>query len=115
MLLIIGTSMAPAPPARPVFVGREEWLVRGTLALADRGVRARRWARAHAWTRDESRGMMQATAILFCDGCETATTRSERGWRAYLREGDGGAEALEVLCPLCAESVVGEDEAAWSD
>lgn len=59
--------------------------------------------------------MRQATEILFCDSCETATARSERGWRAYLEVGEDGAVALEILCPLCAEAVVGEDEAAWSD
>ena len=59
--------------------------------------------------------MRQATEILFCDGCESATARSERGWRAYLETGDDGEVVLEVLCPICAESVVGEDEAAWSD
>jgi hypothetical protein len=58
---------------------------------------------------------MHATAILFCDACEAATTRSERGWRAYLTDGEAGVAALEVLCPLCAESVGGEDEAAWSE
>jgi hypothetical protein len=59
--------------------------------------------------------MRQATEILFCDSCETATARSKRGWRAYLEVDEDGVAAVEVLCPLCAESVVGEDEAAWSD
>jgi hypothetical protein len=55
--------------------------------------------------------MAQATAILFCDSCEAATTRSERDWRAYIAVGDDGAPVVEVLCPCCAETVVGEDEA----
>ncbi len=59
--------------------------------------------------------MASATAILFCDGCETATTRSEHGWRAYVSIEDGGTSKLEVFCPWCAEIAVGEDEAAWSD
>ncbi len=59
--------------------------------------------------------MTNATAILFCDSCEAASARSERGWRAYLVPGADGRPSLEVLCPLCAESVVGEDEEEWSD
>lgn len=59
--------------------------------------------------------MPQRTPMIFCDGCDAATTQSERGWRAYLLDDDDGAPAVEVLCPGCAEAVVGEDEAAWSD
>ena len=59
--------------------------------------------------------MRQATEILFCDTCESATARSERGWRAYIEAGDDGELTVEVLCPVCAEAAVGEDEAAWSD
>lgn len=59
--------------------------------------------------------MRQATEILFCDNCETATARSGRGWRAYLEVGEDGVAGVQVLCPSCAESVVGDDEAAWSD
>ena len=55
--------------------------------------------------------------MLFCDGCDAAaTTRSERGWRAYVKAADGDdSPALEVLCPCCAEAAVGEDEAGWAD
>jgi hypothetical protein len=59
--------------------------------------------------------MRQATEILFCDSCEAATATSGRGWRAYLEVGEDGVTAVEVLCPSCAERVVGDDEAAWSD
>jgi hypothetical protein len=53
--------------------------------------------------------------MLFCDGCEAGTTQSERGWRAYVVVDADGQRVLEVLCPNCAEVVVGEDEAAWSE
>lgn len=53
--------------------------------------------------------------MLFCDGCDAGTTRSERGWRGYLVADADGAVAVEVLCPSCAEVVVGEDEAGWSE
>jgi hypothetical protein len=65
--------------------------------------------------RDEDRSVNQLTTILFCDSCETATTRSERGWRAYLLTGADGARTVEVLCPACAEAVVGEDEFVGED
>jgi len=53
--------------------------------------------------------------MLFCDGCEAGTTQSRRGWRAYVVVGADGERGLEVLCPVCAEAVVGEDEAVWSE
>ena len=59
--------------------------------------------------------MRTTTPMLFCDGCDAATTRSERGWRAYVRADGDDSPALEVLCPCCAEAAVGEDEAAWAD
>ena len=52
--------------------------------------------------------------MRFCDGCDAGTTRSERGWRAYLVEA-GGGRTVEVLCPSCAEVVVGEDEPTCSE
>lgn len=59
--------------------------------------------------------MLGLAAILFCDRCEAATARSERGWRAYLVVGTNSEETITTLCPSCAERHVGEDEAAWSD
>jgi hypothetical protein len=56
--------------------------------------------------------MRSTTPMLFCDGCDAATTRSERGWRAYVRIDDDESAAVEVLCPCCAEAAVGEDEAS---
>jgi hypothetical protein len=53
--------------------------------------------------------------ILFCDGCETETARTQRGWRAYLTTGSESEPAVKILCPACAEQGTGEDEAAWSD
>jgi hypothetical protein len=47
--------------------------------------------------------------MIFCDECDSATTRFERYWRAYLQE-RGGTATIVVLCPVCAERVTGEDE-----
>jgi hypothetical protein len=49
--------------------------------------------------------VLKLEAILFCDRCEAASTRSERGWRAYL-----ATEGVAVICPTCAEAFYGEDE-----
>jgi len=54
--------------------------------------------------------VLKLDAILFCDRCEAASARTERGWRAYL-VGDG----IAVICPACAEAVYGEDEPEASD
>jgi len=54
--------------------------------------------------------MGEGVGIILCSSCPTATAGAERGWRAYVLDGE-----LEILCPHCAEVVVGEDEAAWSD
>ena len=54
--------------------------------------------------------MSLGVATIACDACGAASSSAERGWRAYVEEGE-----LEILCPCCAEVVVGEDEAAWSD
>jgi hypothetical protein len=53
---------------------------------------------------------MTDARILVCDSCPSASASTERGWRAYVVDGE-----LEVLCPCCSEVLVGEDEAAWSD
>jgi hypothetical protein len=49
--------------------------------------------------------VLKLDSILFCDRCEAASARSERGWRAYL-----GANGVAVICPACAEAFYGEDE-----
>lgn len=58
--------------------------------------------------------MLQTAAIIFCDRCEAATARFERGWCAYITSATD-AETVTVVCPTCAERNFGEDEAAWSD
>jgi len=50
--------------------------------------------------------VLSQVRVIFCDECDAATTRCERGWRAYLTARD----AVTVLCPACAERVSGEDE-----
>jgi hypothetical protein len=54
--------------------------------------------------------MNDGVGLIVCNSCPNWTASAERGWRAYIADGE-----LEVLCPCCAEVVVGEDEAAWSD
>jgi hypothetical protein len=49
--------------------------------------------------------VLKLDAILFCDRCEAASARTERGWRAYLVAG-----GVAVICPACAEACFGEDE-----
>jgi hypothetical protein len=63
----------------------------------------------------EASTMLQTAAILFCDRCEAATARFERGWFAYITTERGTETAVTVVCPACAERAFGEDEAAWSD
>ena len=55
--------------------------------------------------------MLQATHLLFCDHCSSATDRCERGWRAYTPRNDRGDVTVEIVCPVCAEWL-GEDESA---
>lgn len=64
--------------------------------------------------------MPRTAAIAFCDSCETATARMERGWRGYIATDDDGDRFVTIVCPACAEQRFGEDEAphdeaAWSD
>ena len=59
--------------------------------------------------------MLKVDAIVFCDRCETACARTERGWRAYVATGSDGAQSVAVLCPVCAEACFGEDEPVLSD
>jgi hypothetical protein len=54
--------------------------------------------------------MNYGVAVIVCNACFNLTASTERGWRAYVSDGE-----LEILCPCCAEVVVGEDEAAWSE
>lgn len=54
--------------------------------------------------------MDEGVALIICNACRSWTASTERGWRAYIAD-----DGLEILCPCCAEVVVGEDEAAWSD
>lgn len=55
--------------------------------------------------------MLQTTQLLFCDHCNSATDRCERGWRAYPALSERRSNALAILCPDCAEQLFGEDEA----
>jgi hypothetical protein len=50
---------------------------------------------------------------LFCDHCEAATARTDRGWRAYITPDNDGEPFVTVLCPDCAERRAGEDESTW--
>ena len=59
--------------------------------------------------------MLQTGAIIFCDRCEAATARFERGWCAYITAESNAETCVTVVCPACAEQNFGEDEAAWSD
>jgi DNA-directed RNA polymerase subunit RPC12/RpoP len=54
--------------------------------------------------------MLQATRLLVCDHCSSATDRCERGWRAYPALNARRDNALEIYCPECAEQLFGEDE-----
>jgi hypothetical protein len=54
--------------------------------------------------------VLKLETILFCDRCEAASARSERGWRAYLE-----TNRVNVICPTCAEAFYGEDEPEASD
>jgi hypothetical protein len=58
--------------------------------------------------------MFQSATIVFCDRCEAAAARCQRGWRAYITSGINGESCVTVVCPSCAELTFGEDEAAWS-
>jgi hypothetical protein len=59
--------------------------------------------------------MIQATRLLYCDNCNAATDRCERGWRAYLKTNRLLQSELAVACPECAERVFGDDEAPVGD
>jgi hypothetical protein len=59
--------------------------------------------------------MLSDAAIVFCDRCEVASARTERGWRAYITAGINGQATITIVCPACAERYFGEDETAWSD
>jgi hypothetical protein len=54
--------------------------------------------------------VLKLETILFCDRCEAASARSERGWRAYLAD-----KGVDVICPTCAEAFYGEDESEADD
>ncbi len=59
--------------------------------------------------------MLRTASILFCDRCDNATARFERGWFAF-RISDGGAvEDVTIVCPDCAEQMFGEDETPRSE
>ena len=55
--------------------------------------------------------MLHVAAIVFCDRCEAATARTERGWRAYITPAKDGKRSVTVVCPVCAEQGFGEDAA----
>lgn len=50
--------------------------------------------------------MLGLATLLLCRSCAAATTRFERGWRAYVADD----RTLEIVCPACAERERGEDE-----
>jgi hypothetical protein len=52
--------------------------------------------------------MIGLATLLLCRCCEAATTRFERGWRAYVADD----RTVEIVCPACAERERGEDESA---
>ena len=56
--------------------------------------------------------MLYLAAIAFCDGCNVATARTERGWRAYVTTGKDGEPSVTIICPACSERSFGDDEAA---
>ena len=58
--------------------------------------------------------MLGLAYVLFCDRCQAATARAERGWRAYITPERDDEPSVSVLCPTCAEQRVGEDETTWS-
>jgi hypothetical protein len=58
--------------------------------------------------------VLSEAGFLYCDCCDAASARTERGWRAYLTAGDD-EQIVSVVCPACAEVRVGENETAWSD
>jgi hypothetical protein len=61
-------------------------------------------------TRGRVHLVLALTCVLFCDRCEAASARTERGWRAYITPHHDGEPPVRVLCPACAEECVGEDE-----
>lgn len=71
--------------------------------------------RADAALGRQGLSMLGVAALVFCDRCEAASARSERGWRAYIGAGANDEPAITIVCPACAERHFGEDEAAWSD
>jgi hypothetical protein len=54
--------------------------------------------------------VLKVDGMVFCNQCETASARTERGWRAYLATGANGEPTVAVVCPICAEACFGEDE-----
>ena len=57
--------------------------------------------------------MLRTTALVFCDRCDAATARFERGWRAYI--GADEETSVTVVCHACAERDFGEDEVVHTD
>jgi len=59
--------------------------------------------------------VLRTAAIVFCDRCERATARFERGWRAYVVGDADRMRCVKVVCPECAERLFGEDEPVSSE
>jgi hypothetical protein len=57
--------------------------------------------------------MLQEAIRLVCDACEAAADRCERGWRAYHVAGPRRDPDVVVVCPDCAERLLGDDETPW--
>jgi hypothetical protein len=48
---------------------------------------------------------------LECERCEATVDHCERGWRAYVvPAAEGSGPSIEIVCPVCAERLFGEDE-----
>jgi hypothetical protein len=48
---------------------------------------------------------------LDCDRCKATVDHCERGWRAYLLPAERSEPpGVEIVCPICAERLFGEDE-----
>jgi hypothetical protein len=59
--------------------------------------------------------VLQEATQLVCHACEAVADRCERGWRAYLTAGRRSDAELIVVCPDCAERLMGDDETPWLD
>jgi hypothetical protein len=52
---------------------------------------------------------VRAWARIRCQECGREDDSDERGWRAFLGDGDDGGDVVFVYCPQCAEREFGDD------